>query len=195
MSHLHAHNHLSSHHSVAMEGHNPLSLSIPPSEIIFSCSICQATLSDIYKNVHNTRGIRDGRSPEAQIATKLWLTECAHLTCGEHLKDGGQYREKTVSTFVHRKLTEARPTGAPFHPEGEQPRAPCPLCVVEKNDRRTKSLYGIRGTQEGSYDEAIPGSWFESPPVRLDGNGPGMEALRVSNTQYSVTGLRRLRNV
>ncbi|KAJ9665117.1 hypothetical protein H2201_004777 [Coniosporium apollinis] len=170
MSDLHAHDHSSSPLSVAMEDHNALSLSVSPSEIIFSCSICQATPSDIYKNVHNSRGIRDGRSPEAQIATRLWLTECAHLTCGEHLEGGG----------------------APFHPEGEQPRAPCPLCVVEKNDGRPKSLYGIRGTQEGSYDEAIPGSWFESPPVRLDRNGAGMEALRVSNTQCSATWLKRL---
>ncbi|OCL11823.1 hypothetical protein AOQ84DRAFT_228711 [Glonium stellatum] len=134
---------------------------LSPYEIIFSCSVCQATISEIYSESESARGIRDGRSPDDRVVTKLWLTECAHLTCVEHLEGGG----------------------VPFHPAGEQPRASCPLCATEKDDKQLKRLYAIRGRCKGEYDEPIPAAWFDTPPVTLGGSGPGMEALQFQYLQ------------
>lgn len=56
---------------------------------ILSCSICQSTLSTIYEEHENNDGLHRGiGNPDGQI-TKLWLTECAHLTCAKHLEGGG----------------------------------------------------------------------------------------------------------
>lgn len=68
---------------------------------------------------------------------------------------------------------------APFHPHGEQPQAPCPQCI-QNGDETPKSLYGIRGLDEGEHDQSIPRTWFQCPPIRLDGSAPGMDAVRVS---------------
>ena len=62
---------------------------VAPLEIIFSCSICQATITDIYSSQHSNQGFHDGRQPDVETVTKLWLTECGHLTCGKHLEGGG----------------------------------------------------------------------------------------------------------
>jgi hypothetical protein len=61
-----------------------------PYEIIFSCSICQATITDIYRDVEGDLGFNatDG-SDQERVVTKLWLTECSHLTCAKHLEGGG----------------------------------------------------------------------------------------------------------
>lgn len=61
-------------------------------EIIFSCSVCQATISDIYRDepqIISTNATHNGNGSTEQMSTKLWLTECAHLTCGKHLDHGG----------------------------------------------------------------------------------------------------------
>jgi hypothetical protein len=60
-------------------------------DIIFACTICQATLDQIYEHPESTKGLRDGRSPVDRPVCKLWLTECGHLTCGKHLEGGGTY--------------------------------------------------------------------------------------------------------
>ena len=58
-----------------------------PFNIIFSCAICQATIPDIYP---------DGVPPSLYGDTalertcKLWVTECCHVTCSEHLEGGGE---------------------------------------------------------------------------------------------------------
>lgn len=62
---------------------------LDPRDIIFSCSICHATVSDIYKNPESNKGLSDGRGPDERDVTKFFLTECAHLTCGKHLQGGG----------------------------------------------------------------------------------------------------------
>ncbi len=62
-----------------------------PVEIIFSCAVCQATISEIYQNPEGDKGFRDGEHAGIEKpVTKLWLTECAHLTCGKHLEGGGK---------------------------------------------------------------------------------------------------------
>ncbi|KAI9811643.1 MAG: hypothetical protein M1827_005392 [Pycnora praestabilis] len=144
-----------------------------PLDIIFSCGVCQATLEEIYTEPETNVGLRDGKDPNQGQVTKLWLTECAHLTCGKHL-DGG---------------------GAPFHPADNPPRAPCPVCV-ENGNEDLKALYAIHGVKEGSYDSVIPKSYFVTPPVRLDGTDAGMEALRfqyLSLVRYGSRILEKLR--
>ncbi|KAF2759550.1 hypothetical protein EJ05DRAFT_302159 [Pseudovirgaria hyperparasitica] len=120
-------------------------------EIIFSCSICQATILDIYGN---NCGILGDDATTNSISTRLWLTECAHLTCGKHLEDGA------------------------FYPEGEQPSAPCPRCVADRRDGTPKKLFAVRGHEEGQIDKAIPRMWFDTPPTNLQKADHGLEAIR-----------------
>lgn len=60
-------------------------------DFILSCSICQDTLPTIYEQHQDNDGFRQGTdSTDGQI-TKLWLTECAHVTCAKHLEGGGMF--------------------------------------------------------------------------------------------------------
>jgi hypothetical protein len=88
-----------------------------------------------------------------------------------------------VSNTVTQRETGADKSavGPPFHPEKQRPKAPCPVCIKEKGDSERRELYSIRGFKEDQYDPQIPPSWFNAPPIRLDGNGKEMEALRVSH--------------
>lgn len=62
-----------------------------PADIVLSCTICQETLSTIYADIDRSPGLRqNGEEPHTSKITKLWLTECAHLTCGKHLPGGGK---------------------------------------------------------------------------------------------------------
>ena len=60
-------------------------------DIVVSCSICQDTLSSIYAEGDGNLGLRKSEDPHNGRITKLWLTECAHLTCGKHLEGGGKH--------------------------------------------------------------------------------------------------------
>jgi len=61
-----------------------------PVEIIFSCQVCQATISDIHQESAHGGDIDNGTpSTRDRPLPRLWLTECAHLTCGIHLDGGG----------------------------------------------------------------------------------------------------------
>lgn len=51
--------------------------------------------------------------------------------------------------------------------------------MKEKDHREPRELYSIRGFNIGEYDPQIPPNWFTTPPIKLDGNGKEMEALRV----------------
>ncbi len=70
--------------------------------------------------------------------------------------------------------------GAPIYPEGQRPRAPCPVCLAEKGDTSQRCLYEVHGTDSGEYHSHIPASYFQIPPVRLDSSGPDTDAMRVS---------------
>ena len=61
----------------------------PVNEIIFSCSICQATVSDVYATVESNRGFHSGSGNEDGIVTKMWIADCSHVTCAKHLENGG----------------------------------------------------------------------------------------------------------
>lgn len=62
---------------------------VPPlEEIIFSCGVCQATVSDLYPangdNPHSHSDTDDG------MGTRLWIANCVHVFCGRHLEGGGK---------------------------------------------------------------------------------------------------------
>ena len=63
---------------------------IPPEEIVFSCSICQATVSDVYVTVESNQGFHSGSGDEDGIVTKMWIAGCSHVTCAKHLENGGE---------------------------------------------------------------------------------------------------------
>ncbi|KAF1987990.1 hypothetical protein K402DRAFT_329501, partial [Aulographum hederae CBS 113979] len=137
-----------------------------PDEIIFSCSVCQATISDLYRRPKSRYLFNDGISNVESPVTKLWLLECAHLTCGEHLEGGG----------------------APFHRQGDHPRASCPVCTTEKDDSEPRRLFAVNGTKEGEYDPAIPKEWLLTPPIKLDDSKPDSQALRFQYLQLARYG-------
>ncbi len=59
-------------------------------DIVLSCTICQEPLSSVYAEDDEYRGLNKGEgNPGSGRITKLWLTECAHLTCAKHLEGGG----------------------------------------------------------------------------------------------------------
>ena len=93
-------------------------------------------------------------------------------------------RRRYVITIMTRRALLIEGTGAPFYPQGEQPRTACPMCVRDKGDSTPKALFGIRGTAAGQHDPAIPDDWFQCPPIRIDGTAPGMDAVRVSSLRH-----------
>ncbi|KAH9881183.1 hypothetical protein J1614_001678 [Plenodomus biglobosus] len=128
-----------------------------PLNFIYSCSLCCASFADVYEG-HNesVRGLSDGINPKERLVTKLYLATCCHVFCSSHLEGGGP----------------------PFHPAGKRPKASCPVCTKEKADCQLRELYSVRGFNKDEHDPQIPPSWFTAPPIRLDGNGKEMEALR-----------------
>jgi hypothetical protein len=72
-------------------------------------------------------------------------------------------------------------TAVPFHPQDQQPQAPCPKCIADKNDDSPKDLFSIQGLQEGQYDPTIPEMWMHCPAIKLDDSIPGIDAVRVSS--------------
>lgn len=56
-----------------------------PLDLIFSCNICHESIRDIRKPVQSEDELVGVRKPVA----RLWMTECAHLTCAKHLEGGG----------------------------------------------------------------------------------------------------------
>ena len=149
-----------------------------PIEIILSCHICFKPISEIYRESESDKGFNDGtagRDVERPV-TKLWLTECTHLICGEHLEGGGKYSidPEALPRCANRGAT----AGVPFHPAGQQPKAKCPYCVANKDKHDKVLLFGIRGCNEDQHDSAIPKSFFNTPPITLDGRDNGFDALR-----------------
>lgn len=60
-------------------------------EIIFSCGICQATVTEVYATPESNKGFHSGSGDEDDgIVTRLWIAECSHVVCGKHLTGGGR---------------------------------------------------------------------------------------------------------
>jgi hypothetical protein len=64
------------------------SLTLP--EVIFSCGICQATVSEVYTTLESNKGFHSGSGDDDGIVTRLWIAECSHVSCGKHLEGGGR---------------------------------------------------------------------------------------------------------
>ncbi|KAG9197913.1 hypothetical protein G6514_000752 [Epicoccum nigrum] len=139
---------------------------------IYACSLCGATFADTYEGHNETvQGFSDGINPKDRLVTKLYLSGCCHVFCGEHIEGGAP----------------------PFHPAGQKPRAPCPFCIKDKGDYTERDLYSIRGFQVDEHDPAIPPIWFTAPPMSLDGRTREMEALRfqyLALARYCQTSYR-----
>ena len=61
-------------------------------EAIFSCGICFASYSDIYKE--DDPFVDTLNNPILSLrgtVPKLWLTSCGHIICGKHLEGGGKF--------------------------------------------------------------------------------------------------------
>ena len=159
-----------------------LDAALSAADIMFSCTICQETLSSIYAEHDDNRGLRKSGDPRDGTMTKLWLTECAHLSCAKHFEGGGSHCLRR-SIYVTLALMGTL-QGVPFHSEQQMPRAPCPLCTVEKNDYSKKSLFYVNGTLKGEFDNNIPEAYFQTPPVQFSDENAGLEALRVCHPPF-----------
>ena len=62
----------------------------PLEEIVFSCCVCQATVSEVYATVESNHGFHSGSGDEHGIVTKMWIAGCSHVTCAKHLENGGK---------------------------------------------------------------------------------------------------------
>ncbi|KAM0797484.1 hypothetical protein BDR22DRAFT_824324 [Usnea florida] len=94
-----------------------MSFQLSPVDIVFCCTVCQETLSTIYADDEQPNGLRKGNEdPHKSTVTKLWLTECAHLTCGKHLPGGDgpnspdlqAHRSTLFTRFLERHVPTAR---------------------------------------------------------------------------------------
>lgn len=141
-------------------------------EIIFSCGICLATVSELYPANEDHPGSHSDE--DDGLGTKLWIGNCVHVFCGRHLDGGG---ESTRCSWPLKSRADC--IGVPFHSSSEPPQAECPVCVLVDNNHEVRNLYGIRGLTEGKLDPAVPSTYVQCPPVSLDGAEPGVEALRV----------------
>lgn len=61
-------------------------------DLIFSCGICQTTVSEVYATPESNKGFHSGSGDDDGIVTRLWIAECSHVSCGKHLTGGGVLR-------------------------------------------------------------------------------------------------------
>jgi len=58
-----------------------------PYDIVFCCSVCQATPSEVYRDF-TSEGLNFGH--ENDTPALLWLAECEHVVCSKHFEGGGE---------------------------------------------------------------------------------------------------------
>ena len=75
---------------MAIPTNSKKSSSLAALDIILSCAICQQPFPAIYADNGELRGLRRSDGPHDNRITKLWLTECCHLSCGKHFEGGGK---------------------------------------------------------------------------------------------------------
>jgi len=71
-------------------------------ELIFSCGICQATVSEVYATPESNKGFHSGSGDDDGIVTRLWIAECSHVSCGKHLAGGGVLRRVAGTSIADR---------------------------------------------------------------------------------------------
>lgn len=88
----------------ASDASSAQSLRLP--ELIFSCGICQATVSEVYAAPESNKGFHSGSDDDDDgIVTRLWIAECSHVSCGKHLTGGGVLR-RVDSTNIADRLNQ-----------------------------------------------------------------------------------------
>lgn len=79
----------------------PMGLGSAPLNFIYSCSLCSATFADVYEG-HNesVRGLSDGINPKDRLVTRLFLANCCHVFCSNHLEGGGKWPQCHVRRLL-----------------------------------------------------------------------------------------------
>ena len=166
---------------LSMMAHVPVRGASPvtPQDIIFSCCICQATLSEVYDERDQYIGLHHEPGQPTGRITKLYLTECAHVVCAKHLEGGGKCRRDSIAIAE----TKSKPTyqGAPFYPQNQLPKAACPHCKTIKGDETPQVLFAINGRGSQDHSPYIPQAYFDTPPPGLKEPGTETAATRVSS--------------
>ena len=58
-------------------------------DIIFACSVCHDTLSDVYRgHDESVQGLSDGINKKDRLVTRLYISSCCHVICIKHIEDG-----------------------------------------------------------------------------------------------------------
>jgi hypothetical protein len=69
---------------------------------LYPCAICYKTISEIYQGSGNHHGLtQDYYEANKHQIMRLWLTQCGHLVCGAHFRDGGMFLD---SPTQHKSL-------------------------------------------------------------------------------------------
>jgi hypothetical protein len=136
-------------------------------DIIFSCAVCQRTLPDIYP----TRSDK-----EEATECRLWMAECGHVICGDHLPHPGKSSISPLGLCAPLILIYA---GVSFHKQGSQSIVTCPVCRDETNDGMERKVFEIIGPDPKAHKSNIPPVYFETPPYKLDKPTPQFSAMMV----------------
>jgi len=148
-----------------------------PLDVIFSCSVCGDTLTDVYEGHSETvLGLSDGFNTKDRLVTRLYVASCCHVICIKHIEGG---RGESAMIILSAYVANRSRSGPAFHKEHQHPQAPCPVCVNEGAGDTPRQLFSVRGFKENEHDPAIPPLWFKAPPMKLDAKDKEMEALRV----------------
>jgi hypothetical protein len=69
----------------------PMEQNVTALNFIYACSICCTSFADVYEGKNETvRGLSDGINPKERIVTRLFLSNCCHVFCSNHLEGGGK---------------------------------------------------------------------------------------------------------
>lgn len=83
--------------------------SFPVVELVFSCSVCAATPSDVYKTSESNKGFHSGSGDDDGLVTKFWIADCSHLTCSTHLEGGGTWLHSACKDQLLTQSSRALP--------------------------------------------------------------------------------------
>lgn len=90
--HTHQHGRIAAMSPVEPSSDSSSAQNLTLPELIFSCGICQATVSEVYVTPESNKGFHSGSGDDDGIVTRLWIAECSHVSCGKHLAGGGGSR-------------------------------------------------------------------------------------------------------
>lgn len=122
-------------------------------EIIFSCGICQATVSELYP-AHENHPASHAADDDDGMGIKLWIGNCVHVFCGRHVEGGGQFTHRLGGIrLLVRSLANAFSSRCPFPFEQRSTAGRMPgVCAIREQPRRPESIWHSRfdARQNGS---------------------------------------------